>query len=375
MRSMGKAFLPFPIGHDDGKGRKSKMVANQKGLSMKNALGRIGLLSLFLLASTALAEAGNAPNSQPDPYRTIRDFFKLPAGRVMGSTSAVAVDHKGNIWVADRCGANDCAGSKLAPVMEFDKNGHFVKAFGAGLMLFPHGMTIDKDDHIWITDGHVAKGIGDDVLEFDQNGKVLRTLGKPGVAGAGHDTFSEPNAVLIAPDGDIFVADGHEPGPGHNARVVKFDPNGKFILQWGGHGSGPGQFEMPHALAMDSQGRLFVGDRGNNRVQIFDQNGKFIAAWSQFSRPSGVYIDQNDVLYVADSESIDKKGYGYNPRFARGMRIGSARTGEVTAFIPDPDAGHADPDTSAAEGVWADGNGVIYGAEVGPKAVIRYVKK
>jgi DNA-binding beta-propeller fold protein YncE len=259
--------------------------------------------------------------------------------------------------------------------MEFDAHGNFIKSFGAGKFLFPHGMTIDKDDHIWVADGHVGHGIGDDVLEFDPNGKVLRTLGKPGVAGAGHDTFHEPNAVLIAPDGDIFVADGHEPGPGHNARVVKLDPNGKFILQWGAHGSGPGQFEMPHALAMDSEGRLFVADRGNNRVQIFDQNGKFIASWSQFSRPSGIFIDAHDVLYVTDSESTDKKGYGYNPQFERGMRVGNAKTGEVAYFIPDPDMGHADPDTSAAEGVWVDPNGVIYGAEVGPKAVIRYVRK
>ncbi len=159
----------------------------------------------------------------------------------MGSTSAVAVDSKGNVWVADRCGANDCAGSKLDPVMEFDKNGNFVKSFGAGKMLFPHGIFIDKDDHIWIADGHVGKGIGDDVIEFDQNGKVLKILGKPGVSGNGPDTFHEPNAVLIAPNGNIFVADGHEPGPGHNARVVKLDPNGKFIMQWGStrHGSRP----------------------------------------------------------------------------------------------------------------------------------------
>jgi DNA-binding beta-propeller fold protein YncE len=333
------------------------------------------LASLFLLGGVGLASAGNAPNSQPNPYLTIRDFFKLPPGRAMGSTNSVAVDHEGHIWVVDRCGANDCAGSKLDPVMEFDAHGNFIKSFGAGKFLFPHGMTIDKDDHIWVADGHVGHGIGDDVLEFDQNGKVLRILGKPGVAGAGHDTFHEPNAVLIAPDGDIFVSDGHDFGAAHNARVVKLDPSGKFILQWGGHGSGPGQFEMPHALAMDGQGRLFVADRGNNRVQIFDQNGKFIASWSQFSRPSGIFIDAHDVLYVTDSESTDKKGYGYNPQFQRGMRVGNARTGDVVYFIPDPDMGHADPDTSAAEGAWVDPNGVIYGAEVGPKSVIRYVKK
>ena len=338
-----------------------------------------GLCALFLFAlpvfGKSLDRPNADPNAYPDPYREADDFLKLPPGRTMGSTSAVAVDHEGNIWVADRCGANDCNGSKLDPVMEFDAGGNFIKAFGAGKFLFPHGMTIDKDDRIWVCDGHVGNGIGDDVIEFDRNGKVLKILGKPGVAGDGPDTFGEPNAVLIAPNGDIFVADGHEPGPGHNARVVKLDPNGKFILQWGGHGGGPGQFEMPHALAMDVAGRLFVADRGNNRVQIFDQSGKFLAAWKQFSRPSGVYVDGNDVLYVTDSESTDKKGYGYNPGFERGMRIGSAKTGEVTAFIPDPDLGHANPDTSAAEGVWVDKNGVIYGAEVGPKAVIRYLKK
>jgi DNA-binding beta-propeller fold protein YncE len=106
---------------------------------------------------------------------------------------------------------------------------------------------------------------------------------------------------------------------------------------------------MPHALAMDNEGRLFVADRGNNRVQIFDQNGKFIAAWSQFSRPSGVFVDSNDVLYVTDSESTTKPGYGYNPKFVRGMRIGSAKTGQVDYFIPDPDLGHANPDTSTAK--------------------------
>ncbi len=346
--------------------------------------GRCGRIvtSLFLLGFCAPALGDNTPNSQPDPYRTVRDFFKLPAGRTLGATSAVALDSKGNIWIADRCGTNDgCAGSKLDPVMEFDKNGAFIKAFGAGRLVFPHGIFIDKNDHIWITDNHVGNGIGDDVLEFDQSGKVLMTLGTPGVAGDGADTFNEPNAVLLAPDGDIFVSDGHEPGPGHNARVVKLDASGKLIVQWGGHGKDPGQFEMPHALAMDSQGRLFVADRGNNRIQIFDQDGKFIAAWTQFGRPSGLYIDAKDVLYVVDSESVDArnpqlKDYGYNPAFRRGLRVGSARTGEVTAFVPDPDIGHPHGDfTSAAEGVWADHDGVIYGAEVGARTVIRYEMK
>jgi sugar lactone lactonase YvrE len=154
---------------------------------------------------------------------------------------------------------------------------------------------------------------------------------------------------------------------------VKFSKDGKFIKQWGSAGSGPGQFVGPHCLAIDSKGRLFVGDRTNNRIQIFTQDGKFLAEWKQFGRPSGIFIDKHDVLYVSDSESTDKEGaYGYDPGVHRGIRIGSAKTGKVTAFIPDPDTKGA---TSTAEGVAADSQGNIYGAEVGPKDLKKYVKK
>ena len=194
-------------------------------------------------------------------------------------------------------------------------------------------------------------------------------LGKAGVAGDAHDTFNQPSAVAIAPDGDIFVADGH--GGNSNARIVKFSKDGKFLQTWGTKGSAPGELNIPHALAFDSQGRLFVADRGNNRIQIFDQQGKFIAEWRQFSRPSGIFIDKHDMLYVADSESgsvaLDHAAW------KRGMRIGSARDGSVQAFIPDPVQNATG--TSAAEGVAVDAAGVIYGAEVGPKDLKKYVKK
>src|SRR5271167_1655616 len=196
---------------------------------MKTAARQISLFAAAALGGlccpAALADTNAAPNSQPNPYRRVDNFFKLPAGRTMGSSSAVAVDHHGHIWIAERCGANSCANSKLDPIMEFDAGGNFIKAFGGGMMLFPHGFFIDKADHIWVTDGQVGGGRGDAVLEFDQSGKLLRTLGKPGISGNGPDTFHEPSAVLVAPNGDIFVADGHEAGSG-NARIVKFDRNG-----------------------------------------------------------------------------------------------------------------------------------------------------
>ena len=336
------------------------------------------LLAALVAAPLAtMAQPADQPQANPNPstnrYAAVAGFFKLPAGRTMGSSSAVAGDSHGHIWVVDRCSANDCAGSNLDPVVEFDAKGNFLKSFGAGTMLFPHGFFIDAQDHLWITDGHVGGGKGDDVLEFDQDGKLLRTLGKPGVSGAGPDTFHEPDAVLIAPDGNIFVTDGHAPGMG-NARVIKFDANGKFLTQWGGHGNGLSQFEMPHCLAMDLRGRLYVGDRGNNRIQVFTQDGEYLGQFTQFGRPSGITIDRNDVLYVTDSESRDAEGYGHHPGWKRGVRIGSLKDGTVTDFIPDTDSTPETSSTSGGEGIWADGKGVVYDAEVKQKTIVKYVR-
>ena len=329
-----------------------------------------------VLSPTA-SDPRNAPDSQSDPYRAVpmSDFAKLPAGRAMGSTSAVGVDSKGHLWIVDRCGANNCAGSTLDPVMEFDAKGNFIKAFGGGMLNFPHGFFIDKDDHIWITDVRAADGKGADVLEFDESGKLLRTLGGAGVQKGGPEVFSEPTSVLVAPNGDIFVADGHEAGPGHAARVVKLDSNGKFLMQWGGqHGVEAGHFDAPHCLALDSEGRLYVGDRWNNRIQVFDQNGKLLEIYTQFGRPSGIYIDRHDIMYVTDSESRAPVGYGYHPGWKRGIRVGSVKDGIVTAFIPDPTPDQDKYATSGGEGIWVDSSGAIYSAQVKQRAVVKYVK-
>jgi hypothetical protein len=213
------------------------------------------------------------------------------------------------------------------------------------------------------------------------------TLGKAGIAGDGADRFKQPSDVMVAPNGDIFVADGHVPGY-FNSRIVKFSKDGKFVTSWGKRGSAPGEFEGAHGLAMDSKGRLFVADRSNNRIQIFGQDGKFLKQWRQFGRTSGIFIDRKDNLYVADSESTREivgwsgtfaflpKGYGYNPGVKRGIRIGSAKDGSVTAFIPDP---HPPSDSqlasTAAEGVAADSKANIYGAEVTDMDVKKYVKR
>jgi len=233
------------------------------------------------------------------------------------------------------------------------------------MFVWPHGIRVDRDGFLWITDGRARNGIGQQVFKFTRDGQLLMTLGKKGVSGDGPDTFNSPTDVAVAPNGDIFVADGHV-----NSRIVKFSKDGKFIKTWGKKGSAPGDFDVagPHALAMDSRGRLFVGDRGNNRILIFDQDGTLLDTWYQFSRPSGIWIDARDTIYVADSESGSvAPAHG---AWTRGIRVGSARTGVVTALIPDPAVNP--PSTSAAEGVAVDARGVIYGAEVGPRALKRY---
>lgn len=197
-------------------------------------------------------------------------------------------------------------------------------------------------------------------MKFSPNGELLLELGKPGIAGLGPDEFNSPSAVLVAPNGDIFVGDGH--GPRTNARIVKFNSQGEYLMTWGTHGDGPHQFHTPHTLAMDSRGRLFVGDRGNNRILIFDQSGQFLEEWTQFGRPSGMYIDGNDILYVTDSSSTPRT----NPGFEEGIWIGKAADGEILNFIEDPD------EDGTQEGVFADRDGNIYGSLTAGMALRKY---
>jgi len=307
------------------------------------------LLAVATLAKIALA--------QPNPYRTVENWAQLPAGREWGSVISVDPDAHGNLWGFHR---------SEPPLLEFDSSGKLLKSLGAEMFVQPHGLHIDRDGFIWATDAQAKDGKGMQVFKFSPEGKVLMTLGTAGVAGEGPNTFNGPTDVAVAANGDIFVTDGHV-----NCRVVKFSKDGKFLKAWGKKGSGPGEFNLPHSIAIDSRGRLFVADRENSRIQIFDQDGKFLDQWTQFSRPSGIYIDKNDTIYVADSESesVAKNHDGWK----RGIRIGSAKDGTVTALIPDPV--EQIKGTSAAEGVAADAAGNIYGAEVGPKRVMKYVRK
>ena len=335
--------------------------------------------------ATAPPEQANVKpvNFLPNPYETVRNFGTLPNGRKWGSVSAVDIDADGkSVWAADRCGTNSCAGSNVDPIVKFDPQGNVLKAFGAGQILWPHGMDVDKQGNVWVVDARIPTADelkkfpdwakkGNSVTKFSPDGKVLLVLGTPGEAGDPPAKFTEPNDVVIGPDGSIYVSEAHgaqfmdTPEPTSIGRISKFSPDGKFIKSFGSYGYGPSQFRGPHSLAFDSRGRLFVADRGNRRIQIFDQEGKLLDTWYQFSRISGIHISADDTLYAIDSESDDN----FNPGWRKGLRVGSAKTGEVWYFVPEhvsKQASGMGGFGSMGEGVTADAQGNVYAGEVGP---------
>jgi sugar lactone lactonase YvrE len=354
-----------------------------------------------------MAQSAAPTNDAPNPYETIEGHFKMPAGRTWGSTSAVDVAPDGRtIWVAERCGANRCVDAKGEPspldiVLKFDASGKLLTSFGKGMFVFPHGIHVDREGNVWVTDGSdnlprrnpkagqdepmppmPSKVIGHQVYKFSPEGKLLLTLGKAGgnQPGQPHDpaSFTAPNDVLTLPNGDILVSEGHsDAAPSH--RIVRFNKDGKYLGEFGKKGSGPGEFIQPHALALAPDGTLIVGDRSNNRVQVLTTDGKFIREFHSFSRPSGVAVDKAGNLYVADSESGSvsrdpKTREVTRTDWIRGIRVGSLKDGKITAFIPDPQK-DLRSGTLAAEGVAVDADGNVYGAEVGPQKLQKYVRK
>ena len=303
-----------------------------------------------------------AANGLPNPNPVvIKNWGEIP-GRTWGNTAGVDVGPDGQIWAYDRCGGNSCEGSMLDPILKFDRrSGKLLKSFGGGLLVFPHGLHVDREGNVWVTDGARSKdgSKGHQVFKFSPDGKVLMTLGQPGVAGGGSDGFTEPTDVVTAPNGDIFVSEGH--GMKSTSRIVKFTRDGKFIKEWGKLGTGPGEFRVPHALALDSRGRLFVADRVNHRIQVFDQDGKLLGTFFQFGRVSGIFIDRKDMLYAIDSESTPER----HPNWKTGVRIGSAKQDKVLSFIPPHQAETIAG--AAGEGVAVDPDGNVYGAE-GPNS-------
>ena len=315
-----------------------------------------------------------------NPYRADYDWGNLPDDRTWGSVSGIYPSNDGEtIWVADRCGANSCIGSDLDPVLQMDPDGNVLRSFGAGMFAWPHQLHVDSDDNIWVVDGDIPgaeeAGLGSAVYKFSPDGELLMTLGVPGQPGNAPAGLIRPTDLVIAEDGTVFLGVGH--GPREPNRILRFGSDGTYLGAFGETGYGPGQFLEPHHIAMDSAGRLFVADRYNNRIQILDQQGNFISSWTQFGRPSGIYIDENDMIYVGDSESgpAENEYTGQrNAGWERGIRIGDARTGWVFHFIPE--SWNRDSmnvmSFSGPEGLAVDNEGNIYAAEVFHQRVVKY---
>jgi sugar lactone lactonase YvrE len=331
----------------------------------------IAVLAAAGVMAAAQAPVDPASQNLPNPNPVVsRSWGALPDGRTWGSSAGVDVGPDGHIWAYDRCGAvalsGGCDTNNVDPIVKFDRNtGKLLASFGRGLFVLPHGIHVDSEGNVWVTDLQANKAgtKGHQVIKFNPKGEVLLRLGRAGVAGSGPDTFNEPCDVITAPNGDIFVSDGHsgqndKPPAGATGRIMKFSKDGKFIKEWGQIGTAAGEFRTPHALAFDSRGRLFVADRGNHRIQIFDQDGKFITEYKQFSRISGLFITPDDTLYAIDSESNPTN----HPDWKTGIRIGKAAEDKVTAFI-SPHAVEGRPHGAAGEGVAVDRDGNVYAAE------------
>jgi DNA-binding beta-propeller fold protein YncE len=336
--------------------------------------GAACLLHVTLIATIVTAQSPVVdPASQklPNPNPVVaKGWGPLPDGRTWGSSAGLDIGPDGHVWTYDRCGAvaltGGCDTNNVNPILKLDRvTGKVLASFGAGLFVLPHGLHVDRDGNVWVTDsqGNKAGTKGHQVIKFSPKGDVLMKLGRAGVAGSGPDTFNEPCDVITAPNGDIFVSDGHSgqgenPPAGATGRIMKFTKDGKFIKEWGRIGTAPGEFRTPHALAFDSRGRLFVADRGNHRIQIFDQDGRFLASYAQFSRVSGLFITPDDMLYAIDSETNTMN----HPGWTTGIRIGHVSADKVTAFIP-PHPVDGQAFGAAGEGIAVDRDGNVYAAE------------
>ena len=346
-------------------------------MARRNQLG-VAVAVVLGIALGAAADA--AGQTYPNPYRLVDGWAKLPGGRIVGAVGDTTVDNDGrHIWAVLRCDAgaehfgSECLDSDLDSIIKFAPDGTVAESFGGGMFIWPHGIDIDPDGNVWVTDAvsearTPAGNRGHQVVKFSPTGEVLMVLGTPGEAGGGKDHFNAPADVVVADDGSIFVADGHADNT--NNRVVKFAPDGTYIKEWGRTGYAPGEFRTLHAIALDNEGRLFVADRSNNRIQIFDQEGEFIAQWLQFGRPSGIAFDAHGRIYVADSESDDLQ----NPGFEMGIRIGDVETGWVQEFILFPWGDPRDPAGNGAEFVAVDAEGNLYGGEPRPRNLQKYVR-
>lgn len=325
------------------------------------------------------------PNPNPD---RIGNWATLPEGREWGSTAGLDIDPTdGHIWGYERCASGsaggpgvNCDNNPVDPIFKFDRNsGEILANFGAGIFVTPHGIGVDEDGYVWVTDfaGNEAGTKGHQVHKFTPEGELLMSLGVAGQPGDGPGQLYQPNDAIVGPDGSIYVADGHSGqgqiteddmeearAAGLTGRIVKFSPEGEYIMEWGEIGTEHGQFRTPHALEFDGQGRLWVADRGNHRLEIYDQNGNYVDSRYQFGRISDLFITDDQMVYAIDSESNRLRHINWR----NGVRIGPVDQDLLVGFIPGWDSDSRPNHGVAGEGVGVDADGNVYVAE-GPASL------
>ena len=330
-------------------------------------------------AITGEGIANPAPNE-------MRNWGTLPAGREWGSTAGIDTDPTdGHIWAYERCGSGsaggpgiNCQTNQVDPIFKFDRNtGAILANFGAGIFVTPHGIHVADDGNVWVTDFAGTPTAGHQVHKFSPDGELLMSLGIAGQPGSGPGQLNQPNDVIVGPDGSIYIGDGHngqgmtsnqaiETGraEGSTGRILKYSADGTFIREWGQIGTLHGEFRTPHALEFDSQGRLWVADRGNHRIEIFDQDGNYLDSRYQYGRISGLFITDDDMVYAIDSESSPTS----HPNWVNGVRIGEVDNDYIVGYIPPHDADTRPYQGAAGEGVTVDADGNVYAAE-GPNSL------
>jgi hypothetical protein len=356
----------------------------------------------------------------PNPTSTVTaNWGQIPAGVPMGTSAGMDIDpNDGNLWTYERCGqgaltatppaggggaaAGGRQGGQAAgggggggggfggancstdvthkPIYKLDVNtGAILANFGEGIMVTPHGIGVDPQGNVWVTDfARSADGTkGMQAHKFSPEGQLLMSLGQAGVAGNTDGVFNQPNDVIVAPDGSIFVSDGHDGqgmttnqaieegrAAGSTARISKFSPDGTFLLSWGQLGLEHGQFRTPHSMAFDSRGRLWVADRGNHRIEIFDQQGNYLESRYQYGRISDLFITEDDMVYAIDSESHEFRHINWR----NGVRIGPLDRDWIVGYIPPWESASRPQNGVAGEGVAVDADGNVYVAE-GPASL------